>query len=542
MKKVQQQKLLNIILIFIILQPIFDILSFLSIREIIQFNISTYIKPLFTFSRGLYMFIKYNPYKKNWFTYIGFFALFLIGHFYILYKLFVPYSILLHEFRYILNIVYMITLFIYMFTLYIHYEDKEELLSKLKKVIMITFLLYGSLILVSVLTGTSAMTYEYADENKLGYKGWFDSGQIFGHSLSVLFPIMLYTILRPQQKWYIKIVYLSIMVIVVSLLGTKVPYYIIFIVLILYLCISLGIKIFNKDFKRNYFNIIIVFICLFTMGVTYKYTPVAYNTELNRQNYNISLDFYDMEDIDGRENVKSLEELISDHSDSDVTRLIEYKNWNDKASKYLIKLYKSGKVHPTDMRKKQFFYSKKKFELASIEYKMFGIGYLNQEASLSLESDFLMAFFCFGILGFLLMLMIPIIEFFKTIKFILLNIKKIDLETYLLFMGLGIFFCISIYAGYTYIYTNFSIFLVMLIIMLKTKIDILKNGIKENKKINKIDFLVLHLGYGGIESATIDNANALCDKYDVEIVSFYHLERNQEFKLNKKIKLKYLYN
>ena len=249
-----------------------------------------------------------------------------------------------------------------------------------------------------------------------------------------------------------------------------------------------------------------------------------------------------MEDIDGRENVKSLEELINDHSNSDVTRLIEYKNWNDKASKYLIKLYKSGKVHPTDMRKKQFFYSKKKFELASIEYKMFGIGYLNQEASLSLESDFLMAFFCFGILGFLLMLMIPIIEFFKAIKFILLNIKKIDLETYLLFMGLGIFFCISIYAGYTYIYTNFSIFLVMLIIMLKTKIDIIKNGIKENKKINKIDFLVLHLGYGGIESATIDNANALCDKYDVEIVSFYHLERNQEFKLNKKIKLKYLYN
>ena len=40
--------------------------------------------------------------------------------------------------------------------------------------------------------------------------------------------------------------------------------------------------------------------------------------------------------------------------------------------------------------------------------------------------------------------------------------STIDLETYMLFMGIGIFFCISIYAGYTYIYTNLSIFLVLL--------------------------------------------------------------------------------
>ena len=60
--------------------------------------------------------------------------------------------------------------------------------------------------------------------------------------------------------------------------------------------------------------------------------------------------------------------------------------------------------------------------------------------------------------------------------------------------------------------------------------------------MKKITFLVLHLGYGGIETSTINTANSLCDKYDIEIMSFYNLDNNQANKLNSKIKIKYLYN
>ena len=60
--------------------------------------------------------------------------------------------------------------------------------------------------------------------------------------------------------------------------------------------------------------------------------------------------------------------------------------------------------------------------------------------------------------------------------------------------------------------------------------------------MKKITFLVLHLGYGGIETATINTANSLCDKYDIEIMSFYNLDNNQANKLNSKIRVKYLYN
>lgn len=542
MTKKMQKNLLNLILIFVALQPVFDIFSFLSIRKLIPLNISIIVKPLFVFGIGTYMLFMYSPIKKKWLTYIAFFALFLIGHFYILIKLLIPIGIILHEFRFVVNIIYMIALFIYMYTLGYNYEDKQEMLDKIKKVLMITFLIYGIILILSVLTSTSAMTYEYSDKSKLGYKGWFDSGQIFGHALSILFPILLYTIFRPQQKWYIKIVYLSVLIITVSLIGTKVPYYIVYIVLALYLIISIIIKYFNKRFKRNYFNIIAVLISIIIMTATYKYTPVAHNTKLNRINYGINLDSYNIEEIDGRGNIESMKYLINSNKGKDVNRLIQYNKWNTKASNYLVKLFKNGKVHPSDMRKKQFYYSKKKFELATIEYKIFGIGYLNQEETLALESDFFMAIFCFGILGVLLILVIPIREFLKATKFILNNIKKIDLETYLLYMGLGIFFCISIYAGYTYIYTNFSIFLVMLIIMLNCKIELTKVDIKKNKKIKKIDFLLLHLGFGGIESATINSANALCSKYDVRIISFYNLKENQEHKLNSKVKVIHLYN
>ena len=106
------------------------------------------------------------------------------------------------------------------------------------------------------------------------------------------------------------------------------------------------------------------------------------------------------------------------------------------------------------MRLKQIRYAGHKFHLSSIEYKIFGLGFLNQNTSLALESDFIMALFSFGILGFILFLIIPIKEFIIATVYILKNLKTIDFETYMLYMGLGIFFAISIYAGYTFIYTN----------------------------------------------------------------------------------------
>ena len=58
--------------------------------------------------------------------------------------------------------------------------------------------------------------------------------------------------------------------------------------------------------------------------------------------------------------------------------------------------------------------------------------------------------------------------------------------------------------------------------------------------MKKISILSLHLGYGGIEKSIATLANALSDKYEVEIASCYRLYDEPAFALNKEIKIKYL--
>lgn len=58
--------------------------------------------------------------------------------------------------------------------------------------------------------------------------------------------------------------------------------------------------------------------------------------------------------------------------------------------------------------------------------------------------------------------------------------------------------------------------------------------------MKKITFIALHLGYGGIERCIVSLANALVEKYDVEIVSIYKLYDKPGFSINKKVKITYL--
>ncbi len=60
--------------------------------------------------------------------------------------------------------------------------------------------------------------------------------------------------------------------------------------------------------------------------------------------------------------------------------------------------------------------------------------------------------------------------------------------------------------------------------------------------MKKITILCLHLGYGGIEVAISNLANMLIDNYDIEIVSNYNIYGKPFYKLDNRIKIKYLYN
>lgn len=59
-------------------------------------------------------------------------------------------------------------------------------------------------------------------------------------------------------------------------------------------------------------------------------------------------------------------------------------------------------------------------------------------------------------------------------------------------------------------------------------------------KKRKIVILMLHLQHGGIERQTILFANQLVNKYDVEIISVYSMKKVPAYKVDSRIKIKYL--
>lgn len=63
---------------------------------------------------------------------------------------------------------------------------------------------------------------------------------------------------------------------------------------------------------------------------------------------------------------------------------------------------------------------------------------------------------------------------------------------------------------------------------------------KNKNKKDKIAILGLHLNYGGVEKAIVNQANSFVDKYDVELVITYKLQKEPVFPVNSNVKITYL--
>ena len=58
--------------------------------------------------------------------------------------------------------------------------------------------------------------------------------------------------------------------------------------------------------------------------------------------------------------------------------------------------------------------------------------------------------------------------------------------------------------------------------------------------MKKITFIVLHLGFGGVEKAIANQANILCQDFDVQIISAYKLYEQPPFFIDPRVKITYL--
>ena len=469
--------LLKATLIFILLQPIFDVLSFLYIRSILPIPVSTYIKPLLAGLINIALLFTYKRHFVRCGIVYGAYLVLTIVHTLLLKGFFVEFSVIAHELRFMINLLYLLICYFNLRILYTESYDKKSFAGRLSKVLMLTFALYFVLYLLAVLTGTSGMTYEYSDSLKEGYKGWMDSGQIFGHLLCVCFPFILAKLLncKMEKKSHRVLCKIAIVVpsVILCMIGTKVSYYIAIIVLVFQALIEAFFALKEKQ-RIHWINGLLCVVCAAGCILVYPLTPVKTNTDINNAVLSAVPDQESLDKLMEEEQEKYGVDL--DHGGNSEAE--KNARWTRRALNIMAKKYEDGTLHPSDMRNRQLVFNFQKFKLAEWEYKLFGIGYLNQR-DMAIERDVLCVLFGFGIAGFILLLLRPICLWFKSLVWILRKLLKADVQTFCLFEGFSMFFFISFYAGATFIYTNFALFLSVLMCLLNHKIETLKDDLSK---------------------------------------------------------------
>lgn len=111
-----------------------------------------------------------------------------------------------------------------------------------------------------------------------------------------------------------------------------------------------------------------------------------------------------------------------------------------------------------------------------IKLILFGNGYLNNFRELVLEMELMSFLLNFGIFGFVLyivpFLTLLIYAFVQMIK----NIKKIDIQCIMLFLGSGFAYVLSLLSGYVFFNSSSMIIVIILHVSLINKIYEIKNN------------------------------------------------------------------
>ena len=366
---------------------------------------------------------------------------------------------------------------------------------------------YAILIIIPFITNTGFKSY--AKNKGIGVVGWFFSANEIGVILGMIFPLLFLYI---NKKVNLRIV-ISLVLVLISaiLIGTKVAFFgcasSLLLVLIYYL-------INNKKYTKEHFILPIVLVAL--LALLSSNLPVFKNINHRIDMYNNATE---KENKTKQTDAKKQDETIKTNDIPDAKFILSSR---DKLFNNIYKIY----------------------EKSPIQEKLFGIGF-NDRTTINnikitriVEMDFFDIVLRYGIIG-LIIYLIPLIIIGITILKYIIKIKfKLSIEQllylYSILIGVGAGFI----AGHVFSSPPVSIYIALLMIF---SLDIFKS--KKKKKLNKEDiyFLSLHLGQGGIERATINTANALCEKKNVTIISFYNLG-DKLYDIDPRINIKYIYN
>lgn len=461
MEKIKQKiNLENMLLVFIIILPLLDMLSF-TFRNKFYTNISpsTFIRPIIPIIAITMIFFK-NHFKMKSILVACMYGIYAVIHIaiFILLKSESSYGSIYSETQYIMNYSFMVlNLFIYTFVF-----QKEDSL-KLKRSILIANIIYIVSIYVAWITKTSSTTYLEG----IGIKGWFESGNSLC-SIFILGLFILLTMLKSDSgKWKISKAKIGILLIIILigifltlLVGTRVGLFGFVIVLGTFLLVEIVFHIKNKIHIDKKFMIVISAVIIIIVG----FVAIKGSNTLQRRAYLKNLDSGIIDSKTGEPSHVTGDILTFKEKIEQGTLSKSF--LPEPNQKAIVSLYEYANKHEislTDSRMQQLVYNAYLVKYQNnLGLVLFGNGYQINYAELILEMEIPAFLLNFGLIGFILYFMpflgICLYALYMGIK----NREKIDSEFVIYFLGFAFSFVLSLFAGYTFF--NASTMMVIIVI------------------------------------------------------------------------------
>ena len=395
----------KIISLFLIMQPILDLLTGIGIHS---FNNNLTIGIIFRIIFLLFICLSLIfIYKKKKVLYI--YSIFLIYS--ILYIIGVHnYGGIFYELQGLFKMLYFEIILISL------YFIKDELKID-KKDLLIVLSSYLLLIFIPTIFGIGYKSYEITKAGKLGF---FNSANEIGGIISILTPILLVYIINLKKHFYI-IPLTIIYFIVILTMGTKTPLIALLMTIFMGL-IYLWIKLFkNKLYKYIVLSLLVLIVAITSLIIIIPKTNFYKNIETH-------LNFLKVDDV---RDIFNDEELIDHFIFSQRLTFLSYKK----------EIYSNSKVYN----------------------KLFGIGYYhNDEVDKYIEMDYFDIYYNHGVIGFILSITIILYFIYK----IFIYKQKLIFERYMLYTSLLLILILSFFTGHIILAPSVSLISISIIILL----------------------------------------------------------------------------
>ncbi|MED1268531.1 O-antigen ligase family protein [Bacillus mycoides] len=408
----------HFLLFFIILQPVLDLLTSLSI-ELLKVNatVGIMVRFLIMAMGGIYILIQAKERENRKFLIYLVLLGAALGIGFINNKLIKSPIVLAEEVKFIGKALYIyIMLGSYILALK-SLKKTVNISDKVRNNIMYSTLIISAVMVISITTGTDFGSYEWM---KVGSRGWFYAGNELGSILAIIFPIVvLYSIQKTKSVKHV-LYWIPSLLMIYSLIqvGTKVGMGSIGATLVA----AIGIILLQLLFDRRNPNkrslvlngLIAIFLLAGVVG-TFKMTPLA-------QNMGIHNNYLSEQNVaqQGQKEKEIKEKIKKEEKQHKVEKPEEKAKVEAEVKKELEKEQKKENQENLIFSGRQVYEERHKqfFKEAPMSQKLFGMGYAgnfkyNEQKEPDpklIEMDFHDWFYDFGIIGFALM-MIPFIYY-----------------------------------------------------------------------------------------------------------------------------------